>query len=326
MEDSMKYDVAIIGAGPAGLSAAIYAARGGLKTVVFENALVGGQIVVTQDVENYPGFEETVSGFEIADKMHKQAQKFDAEFKTEEVKAIALEGCCKIIETNNATYRAKAIIIATGAHPRTLQVPGEERLTGRGVSYCATCDGALYRDKTVAVIGGGDSAVEEALFLTRFAKKVYIVHRRDELRAVKIAQTRAFNNPKIEIIWDSVVQEVNGDTMVESVTLFNRKTQKSSRLGVDGVFIYVGIIPNNKLIESRVECDEQGFILTDETCHTNIPGIYAAGDIIQKVLRQVVTAVSDGAIAAFSAEKWIVENEDNFMDATMKSCPLPEKK
>lgn len=322
----MKYDVAIIGAGPAGLSAAIYAARGGLKTVVFENALVGGQIVVTQDVENYPGFEESVSGFDIADKMHKQAQKFDAEFKTEEVKAIALEGCCKIIETDSATYRAKAVILATGAHPRKLQVPGEERLTGRGVSYCATCDGALYRDKTVAVIGGGDSAVEEALFLTRFAKKVYIVHRRDELRAVKIAQKRAFNNPKIDVIWNSVVQEVNGENAVESLTLFNRESEQASTIAVDGVFIYVGIIPNNRLIESRVDCDDQGFILTDETCHTNIPGIYAAGDIIHKVLRQVVTAVSDGAVAAFSAEKWIVDNEESFLDTTLEQCALPEKK
>jgi len=320
----MEYDVAIIGAGPAGLSAAIYAARGGLKTVVFENALVGGQIVVTQDVENYPGFEESVSGYDITEKMHKQAKKFDAEFRTEEVKAIGLEGFCKIIETNKNTYRAKSVILATGAHPRKLQVPGEERLTGRGVSYCATCDGALYRGKTVAVIGGGDSAVEEALFLTRFAKKVYIIHRRNELRAVQIAQQRAFANDKIEIIWDSVIQDISGTDAVESITLFNRTTETVSKLDVDGVFIYVGIIPNNGLLKSRVPCDDQGFIFTDETCHTNIPGIYAAGDIIHKVLRQVVTAVADGAIAAFSAEKWIVENEAQFIDTNLTIDSLPE--
>ncbi len=312
MTEMKKYDIAIIGAGPGGLSAAVYAARGGLSTIVFEKALVGGQITVTDEVENYPGITESISGFEIADLFKKHAEKFGAEIIEESVKAIAMEGICKIIETNKGNYRAKSIVFATGAHPRKLAVPGEDKFTGRGVSYCATCDGAFYRDKVVAVVGGGDSAVEEAIFLTKFAKKVYIIHRRDELRAVKIVQDRAFENKKIEIIWDSVIQAIDGGNVVEKIFIYNRKTDKTTELAVDGVFVYVGIIPNNELIESRVNCDEGGFILTDENMHTNIPGFYAAGDIVHKTLRQVVTAASDGATAAFSAEKWIEENKHNF--------------
>lgn len=312
MDLNTDYDVAIVGGGPAGLSSAIYAARGGLKTVVFEKALVGGQIVVTADVENYPGFENNLSGFDIADKMQKQAEKFTAEIKLEEVKAIGTEGLCKVVETNKGLYRVKSVILATGAHPRKLAVPGEEKYTGRGVSYCATCDGALYRDKIVAVVGGGDSAVEEAIFLTKFAKKVYVIHRRDELRAVKIVQERAFKNEKIEFVWDSVVQAIEGNDMLEKIFLFNKKTKKITELPVDGLFIYVGIIPNSDLLESRVTFDDQGFIETDDSMHTEIPGVYAAGDVTHKVLRQVVTANSDGATAAFSAEKWIEENKDRF--------------
>ena len=312
MELNTQYDVAIVGGGPAGLSAAIYAARGGLKTVIFEKALIGGQITVTAEVENYPGFEESVSGFDIVEKMQKQAEKFNAEIKMEEVKAIGLEGLCKIVETNKTTYRVKSVIIATGAHPRKLAVPGEEKYTGRGVSYCAICDGALYRDKVVAVIGGGDSAVEEAMFLTKFARKVYIIHRRDQLRAVKILQERVFANNKIEMIWNSVVQEIQGSNFVEKLLLFNKKTKKNSELSLDGVFIFVGIIPSSELVESRVDFDDQNFIKTDKTMHTKIPGVYAAGDVTHKVLRQVITAGSDGATAAFSAEKWIEENQDNF--------------
>lgn len=312
MQVMKKYDIAIIGAGPGGLSAAIYAARGGLTTIVFEKALVGGQITVTDEVENYPGILESLNGFEIADRFKQHALKFGADIVEENVKAIGLEGLCKIIETNKGHYRAKSIVFATGAHPRKLSVPGEEKFTGRGVSYCATCDGAFYRDKIVAVVGGGDSAVEEAIFLTKFAKKVYIIHRRDQLRAVKLVQERAIENKKIEIIWNSVVQGIDGGEVVEKAFLYNRKTDKISELELDGIFIYVGIIPNNELIESRVECDDSGFILTDEDMHTNIPGFYAAGDIVHKTLRQVVTAASDGATAAFSAEKWIEKNKKNF--------------
>mgnify|MGYP000954790028 CR=1 FL=1 len=310
----MRYDIIIIGGGPAGLSAAIYSARGGLKTAVFEKAFIGGQITVTDEVENYPGFEEPLSGFELTEKMRLQAERFGTKFHDEEITAIGLEGLCKIIQTKDNTYRAKSVIICTGAHPRRLNVPGEEPFTGRGVSYCATCDGALYRDKIVAVVGGGDSAIEEGLFLTRFAKKVIVVHRRDSLRAQKIIQERAFKNPKMEFVWDTVVQEIRGDSKVKELELYNRKTNQITHIPVDGVFIYVGILPNNELLESRLELDSAGFVLTDEYMHTNVPGIYAAGDIRHTVLRQVVTATSDGAIAAWSAEKWIIENYDSLED------------
>jgi len=304
----MRYDIIIIGGGPAGLSAAIYGARGGLKTAIFERMIIGGQINVTSEVENYPGFEEALAGVDLTDRMRKQAERFGAEVHYAEVTAVGLEGLCKIVETSEGSFRAKSIIFCTGAHPRLLNVPGEERMTGRGVSYCATCDGALYRDKVVAVVGGGDSAIEEAMFLTRFASKVYVIHRREELRAQQIIQQRAFENPKMEFIWNSVIQEIKGDKILKELEIYNRKTQQISILKVDGLFIYVGILPNNALLESRLVLDAGGFVLTDEYMHSNIPGIYAAGDIRSKVLRQVVTACSDGAIAAWSAEKWIIEN------------------
>ncbi len=306
----MKYDVIIIGAGPAGLSAAIYSARSGLKTAVFERGLIGGQINVTEEVENYPGFPEALSGYELTERMHRQAEHFGTEFKDEEVTALGMEGLCKIVETTDNKYRARAVIFCTGAYPRRLNVPGEEKFTGRGVSYCATCDGALYRDKIVAVIGGGDSAIEEGIFLTHFAKKVVVIHRRDELRAQKIIEERAFKNPKMEFVWNSVVQEIRGENKVQELEVYNRKTNTVSVIPVDGVFIYVGILPNNKLMESRIDLDSAGFALTDDFMHTNVPGVYAAGDIRKKVLRQVVTATSDGAIAGWSAEKWITENYD----------------
>jgi thioredoxin reductase (NADPH) len=306
----MRYDVIIIGGGPAGLSAAIYSARGGLKTAVFEKGMIGGQINVTEDVENYPGFEKPLSGFELTSKMQAQAERFGANIIEEEIIALGMEGLCKVIETDSGKYRAKSVIICTGAHPRRLNVPGEERLTGRGVSYCATCDGALYRDKVVAVVGGGDSAIEEGIFLTRFASKVIVVHRRDELRAQKIIQERAFANPKMEFVWNSVIQEIHGDTKVSKLEIVNRLTKEITMMPVDGLFIYVGILPNNDLLESRIELDSAGFVLTDEYMHTNVPGVYAAGDIRTYRIRQVVTATSDGAIAAWSAEKWIIENYD----------------
>lgn len=312
VENKMEYDVAIIGGGPAGLAAAVYAARGGMKTVIFEKALIGGQITTTADVENYPGFEDNMSGFDIADKMRKQAEKFGTEIKQENIKSIQSDKFYKVVETDSNKYNVKSVILATGANPRKLGVQGEAKYTGRGVSYCATCDGALYRDKTVAVVGGGDSAVEEAIFLTKFAKKVYVIHRRDELRAVKLVQKRAFENDKIEIIWDSIVKEVKGGDFIEKVELYNKKTKEISELDLDGIFIYVGIIPNNELVKSVVELDEQGFILTDETLCTKVPGLFAAGDVVHKVLRQVITAASDGATAAFSAEKWTEENKDKY--------------
>ncbi|MCF7912474.1 MAG: thioredoxin-disulfide reductase [Candidatus Cloacimonetes bacterium] len=323
MKEVIKYDIAIIGSGPAGMSAAIYAARGGLKPIVFEKGVLGGQITVTQEVENYPGFHKTLSGIELMDEMKKHADKFGTEICEEEVKGVGMQGLCKIIETDKKIYHAKTLIIATGAHPRKLNVPGEDKFYGKGVSYCATCDGFFYRDKVVAVVGGGDSAIEEAMFLTRFVKKVYIIHRRNELRAVQIIQDRAFENPKIEFVWNSEIQEVSGKDFVESITVYNKKEEKHFDLAVDGIFVYVGILPNNELIESRVELDKQGFALVDDSMQTNIPGIFAAGDIVSKKLRQVITAASDGAIAAWSAEKWITIHQEND-ETDLKTCELPK--
>ncbi|MFA7056277.1 MAG: thioredoxin-disulfide reductase [Candidatus Cloacimonadales bacterium] len=305
------YDTIIIGGGPGGLSAAIYAARGDLKTAVFEKSLVGGQINVTFEVENYPGIPEILSGFELSDRFKQQADKFGTEFIDEEiikVDFISKDGYKKVY-TEDEEYLTKTIIIATGAQPRSLGCPGEEEYVGKGVSYCATCDGALYRNKVVAVIGGGDSAVEEGMFLTKFASKVYVVHRRDELRAVKTIQDRAFKNEKMEFIWDTVVDEVKGENFVTSLILENKKTKEKSELAVDGVFVYVGILPNNELLKNDITLDKSGFVITNELMETNIPGVYAIGDLRDTPLRQVVTASSDGAIAAFYAEKHISENE-----------------
>ena len=304
-----EIDLAIVGAGPAGLSAAIYGARGGLSTIVFERALIGGQIVLTSEIENYPGFEEIMSGFELMDKMKQQAERFGAEILEENVEGISIEGSKKLIKTDETTYHAKAIIYAGGASPRKLDVDGEEQFTGRGVSYCATCDGALYRNKTVAVIGGGDSAIEEAMFLTKFATKVYVIHRRDELRAVHAVQQRAFKNDKLEFILDTVIEKINGDTQIRSLALLNKKTNQQRVLNIDGVFIYVGIIPNSELVNGLVELDNSGFVITDDDMQTKVPGLYVVGDVRKKTLRQVVTATSDGAIAGFNAEKWIGEHE-----------------
>jgi thioredoxin reductase (NADPH) len=306
-----SFDVIIIGGGPAGLSAAIYAARGNLKTAVFEKALIGGQINITYEVENYPGIPEVLSGFELSDRIKQQADKFEPEFIQEEIIKVDFEtkDGYKTVISDEEEYKAKTIIISTGAHPRKIGCPGEEELTGRGVSYCATCDGALYRDKVVAVIGGGDSAVEEGMFLTKFAKKVYVVHRRDELRAVKSIQDRAFKNEKMEFIWDSVVEEIKGDNLVSHMTLKNRKTEEITDVEVDGVFIYIGILPSNELLKEQIKLDDWGFVPTNEFMETNIKGVYAVGDLRVTPLRQVITACSDGAIAAFYAEKYISENE-----------------
>jgi thioredoxin reductase (NADPH) len=309
---TMRYDIIIIGAGPAGLTAAIYGARGGFRTAIFEKGMVGGQINVTEHVENYPGFVEVQTGYELTASMRAQAEKFGAEFIEEDVTAIALEGLCKVLETTGGTYLAKTIIFATGAHPRKLNIPGEDKFTGRGVSYCATCDGALYRGKTVAVIGGGDSALEEGLFLTKFCEKVYIIHRREELRAQHIIQVRAKEHPQVEFLLNNVPLEIKGDKFVTEIELHNKIHEHNHTLKVDGVFVYVGILPNNELVENRLELDAEGFIRTDEEMITNIPGIFAAGDIRSKKLRQVVTACSDGAIAAWNAEKWIMEFTGQF--------------
>lgn len=301
------YDVIIIGGGPAGLSAGLYAARASLSTLLIEKGILGGQIANVEHVENYPGFPEGISGFQLGQAMHQQATKYGLETVAAEVTAIELAEKGKVVKTTEGEYLAKALIMATGAEPNRLGVPGEERLLGRGVSYCATCDGPLFRDKVVAVIGGGDSAVEEGLILTRFASRVILIHRRDQLRASKLHQQRAFANQKMEFLWDTVVEEILGDDKVKGLSLRNVKTGERSTLEVSGVFIYVGLHPNTEFLRGLLRLDAQGHIVTNEEMQTEVAGIFAAGDIRQNSPRQVITAAGDGATASLSAEKFLSE-------------------
>lgn len=307
----MDYDVVIIGGGPAGLTAAIYTSRARLKTLVIESFSIPGQAILTDSIENYPGFPEGVNGFELIEKFKKQVQQFGGEFVTGEVQKIEnLKEKDKSgwkIEIEGKHYVSLSIIIATGARPKKLGIDGEKELTGRGVSYCATCDGALYKDKYVAVIGGGDSAIEEALFLTRFAKKVIVIHRRDRLRATKVLQERAMANNKIEFMLELVPVEIKGKDKVEGLMLENVKTEKNINLGCDGVFIFVGYEPNTKLVRDLLKLNEKGYIITDDNMRTKKGGIFACGDCREKLLRQVITACGDGATAAFSAQQYIEE-------------------
>ncbi len=297
-------DVLIIGGGPAGLAAAIYAGRAQLNGVLVEKLSPGGQVLVTDFVENYPGFPEGLTGFELVEKLSQHAQKFGIEIKNAQAGKIKKEkeGFSVSFLDTNEEIKTRTVIIATGARHRKLGIPGEEEFTGKGVSYCATCDGPFFRDQEVAVVGGGDSAVQEAIFLTKFVKKVYLIHRRDELRAVKILQERAFSNPKIEFIWNSVVEEILGKDQVESVKIKNKNTGEVNELKVQGVFIFIGIVPNTSLVSSLVDLDERGFIKTDEWMRTSLKGIYAAGDCRSKPLLQIVTAVAEGATAAYAIE------------------------
>lgn len=298
-----QWELVIIGGGPAGLSAGIYASRAALKTVLLERGIPGGLVVSTDSIENYPGFADRISGPELMSQMEKQSRRFGLVTKSTNVdKIIPLENKF-VIKTDSNDIQAGSLIIATGVQPQLLGVKGEAEYTGRGVSYCATCDGAFFRDRKVAVVGGGDAAVEEAIFLTRFAEKVFIIHRRDELRATKIVQNRAFENSKIDFIWHSVVDEIRGKDTVEAVIVRDVRNNEKVSLSVDGVFIYVGNRPNSGLVKDMVRLDEKGFIITDENMLTSYPGLYAAGDVRKKLLRQVVTAVADGAIAAVAAEK-----------------------
>ena len=301
------YDVIIIGGGPAGLSAGLYAARASLSTLLIEKGILGGQIANVEHVENYPGFPEGISGFQLGQAMHQQATKYGLETVAAEVTAIELAEKGKVVKTTESEYLAKALILATGAEPNRLGVPGEERLLGHGVSYCATCDGPLFRDKVVAVIGGGDSAVEEGLILTRFASKVILIHRRDQLRASKLHQQRAFANQKMEFLWDTVAEEIIGDDKVKGLSLRNVKTGEKSTLEVSGVFIYVGLHPNTEFLRGLLRLDAQGHIVINEEMQTEIAGIFAAGDIRQNSPRQVITAAGDGATASLSAEKFLSE-------------------
>lgn len=303
------YDVIIIGAGPAGLTAGIYAARGGLKTAIVEVAMPGGQAASTEKIENYPGFPNGIGGYELMNAFHQQATAFNCEFIFEGVKELRLQGTTKQIITDSQTLEAKTVIIAAGSKPRPLGVNGEDMFHGRGVSYCATCDGAFFRNKKVVVVGGGDAALEEGTYLTKFADEVTIVHRRAGFRAAQIAVNRAKDNPKIRLELHTVVEEILGSDKVEGVRLKNVQTGETKDMAADGVFIYVGTEPNAQFKHGELEVDERGYIRTNELLATNIPGVYAAGDIRTTPLRQVATAVGDGALAAVEVEKYLAEHE-----------------
>jgi thioredoxin reductase (NADPH) len=302
-------DIAIIGGGPGGLTAALYAARARAKTVVFESGLPGGQIITTDWVENYPGFPEGLSGAELGDLMMRQAEHFGAELRNfSPVEKIEYHDQDFALTVDGERLIARAVILATGAVPKRLGVPGEAEFTGRGVSWCATCDGALFRDKVVAVIGGGDAAVEEALFLTKFASKVYLIHRRDELRATKCIQERCFENEKIEMKWSRVVDEILGaDGKVAGLRLRATNDEPDETVHLDGVFIFVGVDPKSELVADMCNLDENGYVMIDHDGLTSVPGLYAAGDVTDSELKQVVTAAAKGASAAFEALRWIDE-------------------
>lgn len=301
----VDYDLIIIGGGPAGLTAGLYAARARLNAILIEKSLPGGQVLVTDWIENYPGFPEGISGGQLASQMKAQAERFGLVLETDEVKAVDLSGPVKTIQLFEKTLTAHAVIIASGASPKRLGIPGEDRFMGKGISSCATCDGPFCKDKVVAAVGGGDTAVQESIFLTRFAKKVYLIHRRDQLRAQKILQERALANDKIEVLWDSVVTGVSGLTHVEKVHVRNLKTGETLALNADAVFVWIGIQPNADFMGNAVDRDKYGFIQTDDHMATSVPGVFAAGDVRITPIRQIATAVGDAAIAACSAEHYI---------------------
>ena len=299
------YDIIIIGSGPAGLSAAIYAQRACLDTIVIEkNGISGGQVLNTWEVDNYPGFPG-VTGFELSRQFREHANKLGARVVQDEVVQVELSGNMKKVVCEEETYEARCVILASGAHHRTLEVPGEEELRGAGVSYCATCDGAFFRGRTVAVVGGGDAALEDAIFLARMCEKVYIVHRRDKLRGAKRLQERLQALENIEFVWNSETVAIEGNAQVEALRLRQTKTGEEKRLDVDGVFIAVGIAPESELYAGQLELDEQGYIRADESGQTSVPGVFAAGDVRTKALRQILTAASDGANCVASAERYL---------------------
>lgn len=307
---SKIYDVIVLGAGPAGLSAGLYAGRSRLSTLIIEKGQDGGQIAITDEIENYPGqIVEGESGPSLISRMTQQAERFGVERVSDTIKAVQLEGEIKVLKSEKAEYQAKNVIIATGAHSRPIGCKGEKEYIGKGVSYCATCDANFFEDFEVYVVGGGDSAVEEALYLTKFARKVTIIHRRDELRAAKSIQEKAFANPKVEFFWDSVVEELYGEDILQGMTVKNVKTGEVRKVDADeddgmfGLFGFIGTVPNSELFKGIVDMDERGYIKADEDMHTNIKGVYAAGDVRIKSLRQVVTAAADGAIAAVQVER-----------------------
>jgi len=304
------YDVLIIGGGPAGLTAGLYTSRAKLKSLLVERMILGGQVMTTTKVENYPGFPGGIDGPELMMRFQEHCQEFGLETMTGEVSGLIDKGDEKVVTVDGKEIRTRAVIITTGAEPSKLDVPGEIEFTGRGVSYCATCDGAFFRDVPVAIIGGGDTAAEEALFLCRFASKVYLVHRRDELRATKVLQDRIFANDKIEPVWNSTVEEAVGDNSgVTSIVLRNTQDNSSKSLDVVGMFVAIGVTPKAHFLADILDLDKGGYILTDSECRTSMPGVFAAGDVRKKILKQIATAVGDGAIAAIVAEKYLDEME-----------------
>ncbi|HUV04935.1 MAG TPA: thioredoxin-disulfide reductase [Armatimonadota bacterium] len=307
------YDTIIVGGGPAGLSAGIYAMRSRLKTILIERFMPGGQMVVADFIENYPGFPAGIRGPELSAAMEQQARSLGLEILSTDCVSVDLVGREKVVRTADGELLAPTVILAVGATPRRLGVPGEDRLIGKGISYCATCDGAFFRDKDIAVVGGGNTAIQDAVFLTRFASKVTIVHRRDALRAARILQERALKNPKIEIAWNSVVTSVEGDNKVEGLQLEDVRNGSRRVLPVEGMFVLIGTHPNTELLRGQVTLDPAGYVITDEDMHTNVPGVLAAGDCRRKSLRQMVTAAADGAIAAVSAERYIESLADREM-------------
>lgn len=302
------HDIIIIGGGPSGLSAALYSARAGMDTALFERFFVGGQMATTDMIENYPGVQ-SISGIELAQSMENQAKSFGAKITNDEVIGVELDKINKVVKTKSGTFMAKAIILAMGASPKELGIPGEHELRGMGVSYCATCDGAFFRGKTVAVAGGGNTAVEDAIFLSKLCQKVYIIHRRDSLRAEKVLQEKALSTPNIEFLLSTIIEEIHGEHFVESLTVNNVKTNEKSELKTDGIFVAIGTKPNSEIVKGIVEINNGGYVYADINMQTNIFGVFAAGDIREKEIRQVVTASADGAAAAQSAIRYIHEHQ-----------------
>lgn len=301
----------IIGSGPAGMTAALYAARGTLNPLLIVGNLLGGQISLTYEVENYPGFPDGATGADLVELMRRQAEKFGARFDYDEVVSVDFtKGSPFTVKTHNHEYQAEAVIVTAGASPRRLGIPGEEEFIGRGVSYCATCDGFFFRGKDVVVVGGGDTALEEGLFLTRFAKKVQIIHRRDQLRAGPFLQKRARENEKISFVWDTVLDEVIGNGTVQTVHTTHLKTGEKATLQTDGVFVFIGHDPNSQFLSGQLAMDEQGYVITDELMRTSVPGVFAAGEIQDSTYRQIATSVGQGCAAAMQAQKWLSEREE----------------
>lgn len=308
-EKGKPHDVIILGGGPAGLAAGLYASRARLSTLLIEAGLPGGQMTTTELIENYPGFPQGVTGEDLSRRMEEQARRFGLEIVNEEILEVKVDGNLKRVRTGGSTRACRALIVCTGAEYRRLGVQGEKEFAGRGVSYCATCDAAFFRDSKIVVVGGGDSALTEALFLTKFVRELTIIHRRDALRATKIYQERALSNPKIKFLWNSVVHEIRGEQIVKSILVKNVRTGEITEHDAEGVFMFVGLAPRTQFLNGLIQLDPGGYVIANANCETSVKGIFAAGDCTKKLLRQIATAVGEGATAAFAAEKYLEERE-----------------